>query len=154
MKTLFFTFCCPLFLGCSSTVPKVPEKVWMRSTRGNKEILVCSPQLQQEEDRVVVRLRCDGKEVLALQSHQTPYTDQARADDSVRIHWRKDETAVVVNLLVNGGTQETMPYYIVWNGCSASEVSYEPLRSSYHAGESNIYFVAWDMTGKPILKVY
>ncbi len=142
-----------LFLGCAFTAPKHQEKVWIRSAQGNKEVLVCSPQFSTGEERVVVRLRCEGREVLALQSYQSGYADQTSANDSVRIHWRNDGKAVVVNLMINGGTQETRPYYIVWDGCSATEVSYEPLWSSNHQGETNIFFEDWDSWGNPILKV-
>ena len=161
MKQLFLVLSCAVISGCAttaqttpSTAPHAEERIWIRSTKGNKEVLICSPKLQNiEEDRIIVRLRCEDEEVLSLRSHQTVYADRASALESVRIHWRDDGNAVVVNLLVNGGSQETRPYYIAWDGCSAKEVSYEPIWRDNYMGESNVYFDRWDSSGRPILKV-
>jgi hypothetical protein len=161
MKQLFLVIAGILISGCAQTAKttspepaaQAEERVLIRSSRGNKEVLICSPRIRHNEDRVIVRLQCEGKQVLALQSFQTVYEDKVAANESVRIYWRDDGNAVVVNLLVSGGSQETRPYYIVWDGCSAAEVSYKPIWPDNHAGESNIYFDGWDNSGKPILKV-
>jgi hypothetical protein len=161
MKEAFLALSCAVICGCATYADKNPstpqqaeEIIWISSARGNKEVLICSPRLQNiEEDRIIVRLRCQDEEVLSLRSYESIYSDRASALESVRIHWRDDGKAVVINLLVNGGTQETRPYYIVWDGCSAKEVSYEPIWRDNHVGESNVYFERWDRSGRPILKV-
>ena len=161
MNQLFIVLLCVSISSCAQTgggsspenVPRTEERVLIRSAKDNKEVLIYSSRVPHDDDRIVVRLRCANKEVLALQSYQTVYSSKTRANESVRIHWRSDGNAVVVNLCVNGGTQETRPYYIVWNGCSASEGSYEPICPDNYIAEENVYFDGWDNSGKTILKV-
>jgi len=159
MKQFFIVLSCVIITGCAQSekppsaqsILQVEEKVLLRSSKGTKEVLICTPQLFDGRG-VVVRLRCEDKEVLSLQSHQI-YSDRKSAKESIRIYWRDDGNAVVVDPLVTGGSEETSPYYIVWDGCSAQEVSYEPIWRNNIGGETNIAFHGWESSGNPILKV-
>lgn len=160
MKLLFPIFIGLLVSSCAHTArttspaptSQVGERVYIRTSKGDKEVLICSPKLADDEAGIVVRLKCKGEEVLALQSYQTPYLDLTSANESVRINWREDGNAVVVNLCINGGTQETRPYFIMWDGCAARDVTYDPIWPANHIGDETIYFAGWDNSGKPILK--
>ena len=159
MKPFFAFMSLVLITSCikvDQTVPTVistreAKIVWMRSVKGNKEVSICSPKLQNEDARVFVELICEDDVVLTLRTYEMPYGSRATAEENIRIYWRDDGNAVVVNFAEGSGSQETSPIYVVWNGNSAANTTYKTIQNeNYVGGESTIFFNGWKNSGEPI----
>ena len=132
------------------------EVVRFQSKNGDKTVLICEPRYPRDDDRVVVRLLFRGKEIISLPTHESPYRTRAVVVRTVRVHWRKDGNAVVIEVCdATRGTQETTPLYVVWSQNPPTLKDYKPQwEAPAKRGEVSVHFRGWDESGEAILVVF